>query len=100
MLQSTNHTNRNSSISHFDHAGAQLNEQPSFRQVTDTTTLFLLDHAFNSPNVYSGNTPRSVETLPPPPQHNLDWLVDLEDEEEWELEAGTDSGRGASVFTT
>ena len=100
MLQFTNLTNRNSSISHFDHAGAQLNEQSSLHHTTALTLLALLDQSSDSPNAYSGNTSRSVETLPPPPQHNLDWLVDMEDEEDPELEAGTDSGRGASVFTT
>ena len=61
--------------------------------------LSLLDSP-DTPNAYSDNLPRSVETLPPPQPHNLDWLVDLEEEEDLELEAGTDSGRGASVFTT
>ena len=76
-----------------------MNEQSSLHHTTDPISLSLLDQP-NSPNVYSGNTSRSVETLPPPSQHNLDWLVDLEEEEDPELEAGTDSGGGASVFTT
>ena len=47
--------------------------------------LSLCDTAI-APNPYEDNLTGSVETLPPPQPHNLEWLVDLEEEEDVEQE--------------
>ena len=82
----------------------------SQHHTTDHTgglTSLSLSNQPNSLNARMGNTARPVETSLPPPTLNRDRVVDVEkeadlelEEVDLELEAGTDSEGGASVFST